>query len=51
MARRLEGKRIALTGPRRAEELGKLVENLGEFRCTGRPKERFCWTTRICGAV
>lgn len=29
MARRLEGKRIALTGPRRAEELGKLVENLG----------------------
>ncbi|MFD1179278.1 uroporphyrinogen-III synthase [Paenibacillus puldeungensis] len=29
MARRLEGKRIALTGPRRAQELGKLVENLG----------------------
>lgn len=29
MARRLEGKRIALIGPRRAEELGKLVENLG----------------------
>ncbi|WP_018750072.1 uroporphyrinogen-III synthase [Paenibacillus sanguinis] len=29
MARRLEGKRIALTGPRRAEELGKLVENMG----------------------
>ncbi|GGH32476.1 uroporphyrinogen-III synthase [Paenibacillus segetis] len=29
MPRRLEGKRIALTGPRRAEELGKLVENLG----------------------
>ncbi|MEK4513187.1 uroporphyrinogen-III synthase [Paenibacillus sp. FSL K6-2524] len=29
MSRRLEGKRIALTGPRRAEELGKLVENLG----------------------
>lgn len=29
MARRLEGKRIAITGPRRAEELGKLVENLG----------------------
>lgn len=28
-ARRLEGKRIALTGPRRAEELSKLVENLG----------------------
>lgn len=29
MARRLEGKRVALTGPRRAEELGKLVENMG----------------------
>ncbi|MFD3259266.1 uroporphyrinogen-III synthase [Paenibacillus lentus] len=29
MARRLEGKRIALTGPRRAEELGKLIENMG----------------------
>ncbi|MEF2968245.1 uroporphyrinogen-III synthase [Paenibacillus sp. M1] len=29
MARRLEGKRIAITGPRRAEELGKLVGNLG----------------------
>lgn len=29
MARRLEGKRIALTGPRRSQELGKLVENLG----------------------
>lgn len=29
MVKRLEGKRIALTGPRRAEELGKLVENMG----------------------
>ncbi|AZS17689.1 uroporphyrinogen-III synthase [Paenibacillus lutimineralis] len=29
MARRLEGVRVALTGPRRAQELGKLVENLG----------------------
>ncbi|MBP2001875.1 uroporphyrinogen-III synthase [Paenibacillus shirakamiensis] len=29
MARRLEGKRIALTGPRKAQELGKLVENMG----------------------
>lgn len=29
MARRLEGKRVAITGPRRAEELGKLVENMG----------------------
>lgn len=29
MARRLEGKRVALTGPRRSQELGKLVENLG----------------------
>lgn len=29
MAKRLEGRRIALTGPRRAQELGKLVENLG----------------------
>lgn len=29
MARRLEGKRIAITGPRRAEELSKLVENMG----------------------
>ncbi|MCT2195850.1 uroporphyrinogen-III synthase [Paenibacillus sp. p3-SID1389] len=29
MARRLEGKKVALTGPRRAEELGKLVENMG----------------------
>lgn len=29
MSRRLEGKRIALTGPRRAEELGKLIENMG----------------------
>lgn len=29
VARRLEGKRIALTGPRRAEELGKLIENMG----------------------
>ncbi|WP_068778867.1 uroporphyrinogen-III synthase [Paenibacillus sp. GM2] len=29
MAKRLEGVRVALTGPRRAQELGKLVENLG----------------------
>lgn len=29
MAERLAGKRIALTGPRRAEELGKLIENMG----------------------
>lgn len=29
MARRLEGKRVAITGPRRSEELGKLVENMG----------------------
>lgn len=29
MARRLEGKRIAITGPRRAEELSKLVGNMG----------------------
>lgn len=29
MARRLEGKRVALTGPRRSQELGKLVENMG----------------------
>lgn len=29
MAARLEGKRIALTGPRRSQELSKLVENLG----------------------
>ncbi|MNU67848.1 bifunctional uroporphyrinogen-III synthetase/response regulator domain protein [compost metagenome] len=29
MARRLEGKRIALTGPRKAQDLGKLVENMG----------------------
>lgn len=29
MARRLEGKRVAITGPRRAEELSKLVENMG----------------------
>jgi uroporphyrinogen-III synthase len=27
--RRLEGKRVAITGPRRAAELSKLVENLG----------------------
>lgn len=29
MARRLEGKRIALTGPRKAQDLSKLVENMG----------------------
>ncbi|WP_138495435.1 uroporphyrinogen-III synthase [Paenibacillus pinistramenti] len=29
MGGRLAGKRIALTGPRRAEELGRLVENMG----------------------
>ncbi|OWA36099.1 uroporphyrinogen-III synthase [Saccharibacillus sp. O16] len=29
MAKRLEGKRIAITGPRKAEELSKLVQNMG----------------------
>ncbi|NGZ76211.1 uroporphyrinogen-III synthase [Saccharibacillus alkalitolerans] len=29
MAKRLEGKRIAITGPRKAEELSKIVQNMG----------------------
>jgi len=29
LAKRLEGKRIAITGPRKAEELSKLVQNMG----------------------
>ncbi|GGN93576.1 uroporphyrinogen-III synthase [Saccharibacillus kuerlensis] len=29
MAKRLEGKRVAITGPRKAEELSKIVQNMG----------------------
>lgn len=29
LAKRLEGKRIAITGPRKAEELSKIVQNMG----------------------
>lgn len=38
MAEQLKGITVALAGPRKSEEMAKLVQNMGGRRCIGLPR-------------
>lgn len=48
MAEQLKGITVALAGPRKAEDMARLVENMGEPRCNVPPREQPFWMMPHC---
>lgn len=51
MAQRMAGKRVALAGPRKAEEMALLVVKMGVSQYSARPRVPFFWTISSCATL